>query len=359
MFKKVTLAAFALLFSVSCIGLNQVNAASEKLIQSAKKEGKVVLYHSLSRRVLKKLVKGFEKKYGIDVKWTRKGTGGIIRMVTAEKMAGALKCDIVSTGDPTVFIRWQKEGLLKKYISTNTSSFHKGLANPEGWITPSRTTIGSMGYNTKNVKDSEAPKSWKDVLDPKWKGRLAIVDPRKSGPARWWMAGMVKRFGWEYFQELAKNKPLLLKATSTAALALINGEADVLVIANEHDLVRRKAKGQSVSPSYPKEGISKKTSPVAICANPPNPNAAKLWIDWESSAKMQALMTKDGGYPPTRTDVKSYHPRDPKLTAPDNLLDFSQKKFIKNKRKMLKKFGKIMKGMKVRIYKKKKKKKKK
>ena len=70
-------------------------------------------------------------------------------------------------------------------------------------------------------------------------------------------------------------------------------------------------------------------------------------------------MTKDGGYPPTRTDVKSYHPRDPKLTAPDNLLDFSQKKFIKNKRKMLKKFGKIMKGMKVRIYKKKKKKKKK
>ena len=66
MFKKVSLATFAFLFSVSCLGLNQAFAVSEKLIQSAKKEGKVVLYHSLSRRVLKKLVKGFEKKYGID-----------------------------------------------------------------------------------------------------------------------------------------------------------------------------------------------------------------------------------------------------------------------------------------------------
>ena len=109
MHRKLILGLLMGVFGIVGIHLPTALFANENLIQAAKKEGTVVLYHSMSRRVLKEVVKGFEKKYGIKVNWTRKGTGGIIRMVKAERMAGALKCDIVSTGDPTSFMRWKKE----------------------------------------------------------------------------------------------------------------------------------------------------------------------------------------------------------------------------------------------------------
>ncbi len=329
---------------IGLIGIQMPTAsfANEKLIRAAKKEGTVVLYHSLSRRVLKVVAAEFEKKYGIKVNWTRKGTGGIIRMVSAEQLAGVLKCDIVSTGDPTSFIRWKKEGVLMKYVTPNTPRFRKGLAEPEGWYTPSRTTFASMSYSTKRVAKSELPKSWEDVLDPKWKGRIAIVDPRKSGPARWWLGSIITKYGWGYIEKLAKNKPLLLKAASTAAVTLISGEVDLLVVSNEHDLVRREAKGEPVAPIYPKEGIVIKTSPVGICANAPHPNAAKLWIDWESGPEGQAIATKLGGYAGILKDMKPFYPRKPGVLDPDAFLRMDEKWFMKNKNKMMKKFGKIM-----------------
>lgn len=342
--RKLILGLLIVVIGLIDIHLPAVSFANEELIRAAKKEGTVVLYHSMSRRVLKEVVKGFEKKYGFKVNWTRKGTGGIIRMVEAERMAGVLKCDILSTGDPTVFVRWKKEGTLMKYVTPNTPKFVKGLAIPEGWYTPSRTTFVSMGYSTKRVTKDEAPKSWKDVLDPKWKGRIAVVDPRKSGPSRWWLGVMVTKFGWGYFEKLAKNKPLLLKQSSTAAVALISGEVDVLVIGNEHDLLRRQTEGEPVGVIYPTEGLVFKTSPVGICANAPHPNAAKLWIDWESGPEAQAIASKVGGYAGILKDMKAYYPRDPKVVNPDNMLALDAKWFMKNKKKLMKKFGKIMSG---------------
>lgn len=338
---------FLLGFLIVAIGSAGVSipaafSSSEKLIRAAKKEGTVVLYHSLSRRVLKVVASEFEKKYGIKVNWTRKGTGGIIRMVSAERLAGVLKCDIVSTGDPTVFVRWKKEGVLMQYVTPNTPNFVKGLAIPGGWYTPSRTTFASMGYSTKRVAKSEVPKSWEDVLDPKWKGRIAIVDPRKSGPARYWLGSIVTKFGWEYIEKLAKNEPLLLKASSTAAVTLISGEVDLLVVSNEHDLLRRKIKGEPVAPIYPKEGMVVKTSPVGICAKAPHPNAAKLWIDWESGPEGQAIATKIGGYAGILKNMKPFYPRDPKVLDPDNMLKMDEMWFMKNKKKLMKKFGQIM-----------------
>ncbi len=120
----------------------------------------------MSRRVLKKIVEAFQKKNGIKVTWTRKGTGDIIRMIGAERLAGVFKCYIVSTGDPTSFMRWKKEGLLMQYITPNTPKFLKGIAFPEGWYTPSRTTYVSMGYSTKRVKESEWPRVGKMSWTP-------------------------------------------------------------------------------------------------------------------------------------------------------------------------------------------------
>ena len=110
--------------------------ANEKLIAAAKKEGEVVLYHSINRKVLAELAKVFEEKYGIKVKWTRKNSGGIARMIAAEKMAGVLKCDIVSNGDSTRFIGWKNQNLLTQYESVNTPPIQTRNGGPGSFFRP-------------------------------------------------------------------------------------------------------------------------------------------------------------------------------------------------------------------------------
>jgi ABC-type Fe3+ transport system substrate-binding protein len=134
----------------------------------------------------------------------------------------------------------------------------------------------------------------------------------------------------------------LLKQSSTAAVALISGEVDILVIGNEHDLLRRNIEGEPVGVIYPREGLVFKTSPVGICAKAPHPNAAKLWIDWESGPEAQAIASKVGGYAGILKDMKPYYPRDPKVINPENMLALDAQWFRKNKKKLMKKFGKIM-----------------
>lgn len=331
-------------FLISAMVVFPAGAAQDRLIQAAKKEKSVTVYHSMGRGPLKALSKRFEKKFGIKVNWTRKGTGGITRMFEAEKLAGVLKCDIVSVGDPSTFIRWSNENVLTSFVSSNNPAFLKGLADPKGFSIPGRAAYVSIGYNTKKVSKSEAPKSWKDVLDPKWKGRIASIDPRKSGPARLWVAAMVQKFGWDYFKKLAKNKPLMLKSFSTSAVALVSGEADIVIPGNEGDILKRRVKGEPVDNVYPKEGLLFRTGRTGICKSSPHPNAAKLWIEFEGSREGQTLLNRVRGYVPTRSDVNLKHPRPAEAIKPENMLYVDDAWFLKNKKKMIKKFTRIMSG---------------
>jgi iron(III) transport system substrate-binding protein len=332
--------AIPLAILLGILSLNSVADADEARIKAAKKEGTIVVYHSINRKVLSKMAKEFTKRYGVKVKWTRKGSGGIARMISAEKMAGVLKCDIVSNGDATRFINWKKQNTLMNYVTPNTPSFMKLMVDPDGASVPARITYGAIGYNAKKVSKQEAPKSWKDLLDPKWKGRIGVIDPRKSGPGRWWLVTMVKKFGWDFIEKLAKNRPLLLKSSSTAALSLLGGEVDLTAPGSEHHLTRRIKRGEPLGVVYPKEGLVIKASRTAICANAPHPNAAKLWIDYETSFDGQTLIGKAGGYLPVRVDVTPHFKRP--QGALKKVIPITEEYAHKNMNKYMKRFEKIM-----------------
>ena len=180
-------------------------------------------------------------------------------------------------------------------------------------------------------------------MDPKWKGRMGVVDPIKSGPGTWWLMSMVKAFGWEYIEGVMKNKPLILKGSSTASLNLISGEVDLTVPGSEHLLTARMNRGEPVAPIYPKEGLTLKVSRTGICADCPNPNAARLWLDFETSNEAQTLMDKIGGYPSIRSDVKLTYERPPGVLDPKNTISIDDEYVMKNKKEFFKRFNKIMK----------------
>lgn len=332
----------AIAVALAGFGVSSSDAAMSDIIAAAKKEGSVTVYHSANRRVVKALAEVYTKKYGIKVNWTRKGTGGVTRMFEAERLAGALKCDAISVGDPSTFIRWKNENALMKYVSASTPGIYKKLVDPDGYSVPDRADYMAISYSPKRVKKSEMPKSWLDIVKPEWKGRVATVDPAKSGPSRLWLAAMVEKFGWDYFRKLAKLKPLLLKSYSTSAVALVSGEADIIVPGNEGDALIRRNKGEPVGVIYPKDGVVFRTGRVGICAKAPHPNAAKLWIDLEASHEGQALAHKVRGYIPIRSGVSVSIPRPAGLA--ENMLVVDDAWFLKNKKALIKKFTQIMSG---------------
>ncbi|MBT7488344.1 MAG: extracellular solute-binding protein [Rhodospirillales bacterium] len=321
---------------------NAAFAADAKLVAAAQKEGKLIVYHSINRKVLKKMAKAFGKKYGIKVSATRKSTGGVNKMVAAERLAGVLRCDVVSAGDPTLFRTWKKQGVLQPYVPTSTSAFYKGTADPEGFSSPARRTFASIGYSKKQVKDADAPKGWEDILDPKWKGKIGIIDPRTSGPGRYWLAGMVKRFGWGYIEKIAQQNPIMIKSSSSAKLNLISGEVALTIPGSEHSLTKAIKKGEPVGLVYPKEGSIVKTSRVGICSKAKNINAAKLWIEYETGKVGQALISKHGAYITVRPDVAVHHPRPKGALDPSSLIDVPEDYMRKNKKAQRKKFADIM-----------------
>ena len=298
------IAAAALLVTGSVTPAAAKDTYDPKVLAAAKKEGSVVVYHSVNRKALKKVCKAYTEKFGVKAKCTRKGTGGIIKMITADNMAGVQKCDIISVGDKGMFLIWKDKKMIQPYMGTTFNKMRKDLIEPGGWHHPARLTYYGISYSTKKVKKSEAPKDWDDIFRPEWKGKLGVVNPRTSGPGRLWLSGMIKIYGWDYFKKLSKMKPLIIKSSSTAAKLLIRGEVSVIVPGSDHSIAKRVKKGQPVALVYPKSGLVGKDSRVAICAGAPHINAAKLWIDFETSIEGQTLISHTAAYPPTRTDVK-------------------------------------------------------
>jgi iron(III) transport system substrate-binding protein len=330
-------------FLITGISTSSIAVADNAAMVSAgKKEGEIIVYHSINRKVLKQLAKAFGKKYGVKVRATRKTTGGINKMVAAERLAGVLRCDILSAGDPTLFKTWRKQGVLASYIPSGQSAFYKGTADPDGYSHPARRTFASIGYSKKAMKGIDHPTGWKDLLHPRFKGKIGIIDPRTSGPGRYWLAAMVKHYGWEYIEAIAQQEPIMIKSSSSAALNLISGEVAMTIPGSEHGLTKRVNKGEPVGVIYPEEGSIVKTSRVAMCANAPHPNLAKLWLEYETGQEGQGLISKFGAYITVRPDVAVAHKRPKGVLDDENLLKIPEDYVAKNKKTQRKKFGEIV-----------------
>ncbi|MEQ8194472.1 MAG: extracellular solute-binding protein [Rhodospirillales bacterium] len=315
-----------------------------KIVEAAKKEGEIVVYSSTNRATLKQVCKGFEKKFGIKTHCTRKSTSGVTKMVSAEQMAGKLRCDILSVGDTSMFSYWEKNGLLEPYKNPmNVKHVSQRFIDKNGYSHQSRFTYFGIGVNSKLVAEKDRPKDWTDVLDPKWKGKIGIANPKDSGPGRLWLSGMVSKYGWEFIEKLAKQKPLMIKSSSTAYKMLVSGEVLLTIPGSEHSITKRNAQKAPVALVYPKSGVYGKDSRMAICKGAKHPNAARLWIDYVTSKAGQAIMTKYGAYPPIRTDVPLYHKRpDPSALNDERVNWITNEHLEKEGPKERKKFEKIM-----------------
>ena len=281
---------------------SMAKGAEPALVEAAKKEGELVLYSGAPRRMVADLVEDFQKKYGIKVTHVRKGSGGIITMVEAERQAGIKKVDVVDHADPGTFYRWKEEKIFLKYKPEEAQSVDKIYFDPDWELLPLFPIYQLPIYNKNLVPKEKVPKSWKDLLDPQWNGKIVHGDPDYSGNVTNQVNCMVKLYGWDFYEKLNKNNPILVESATAVPRMVLTGEALIGAASPDGDAREYMMKGEPLGFAYPSEGALFFIYYGAMMKTAPHPNAAKLWMNFVFSKEAQKQIV-DYGFTSVRNDV--------------------------------------------------------
>src|SRR5947209_11482506 len=186
------------------------------LIEAAKKEGQVIHYTSTDLPVAEKLARSFEAKYpGIAVRVERTGAERVFQRIGQEYSSNIHAVDVVNSSDAAHFIAWKRDDVLAPYVPEEVANFyppeHKDV---DGQSASFRVWLSIIAYNINLVKAEEAPKSFSDLLDPKWKGKIVKAHPGYSGTIMTATFQMQRDLGWSYFEQLAKQNVMQVQSSA-------------------------------------------------------------------------------------------------------------------------------------------------
>ena len=288
--------------------------AQDARLEAAKKEGKVVWYSSLAVPSTEKIAKMFEAAYpGIKVEVHRTGSQRVLQRLMQELQANIKNADVVHTSDAGHFVLLKEKNLLMKYTPAGGEKFPSGFKDKDGYHYGLRSTLSVIAFNPKIIPPAEAPKTWKDLLDPKWRGKLVTAHPGYSGIIATHVLALVNQYGWDYFKQLAQNKLMLVQSANDPAQVVASGERPISVNGSEYFFYQTQKKGNPIQIVYPKEGVPLIVSPTAITSFAPHPNAAKLFTDFIFSKEVQQVLADSEGLYTGHPEVK--YPADkPKMS---------------------------------------------
>jgi iron(III) transport system substrate-binding protein len=282
------------------------------MVAAAEKEGKVVWYASVDVKVAEEVAKAFKEQYPkIEVEVERSGSERVLQRINQEYQSGIHNVDIVNSSDASHFLFWKQQKWLAPHTPPDVRKFAPQYKDPEGYFATWRASLSCMAYNTNIVKDADAPKGYKDLLDPKWKGKLTKAHPGYSGTALTGTYALVKVLGWDYFESLAKQGVQQLQSTTATPKSIASGERAVMVDGNEYNVFIEMKKKSPVKPIYAVEGTPFISSPTAIFAEAPHPNAARVFENFIYTQKIQQLLVDVGGQRSAHPDVKEPPERTP------------------------------------------------
>ena len=251
---------------------------TQALIDAAKKEGQVVYYTSTDLPVAEKVAKAFEAKYpGIAVRTERTGAERVFQRIGQEYSSNIHAVDVVNSSDAAHFIVWKRDGILLPYVPEDVAKFIRPSIAMSTASSQASASGSIIAYNTDMVKAEEAPKSFADLLDPKWKGKIVKAHPGYSGTIMTATYQMQRDLGWSFFEQLARQNIMQVQSSADPPKKLDLGERAVMADGNEYNIFQMKEAGRPVEPVYAAEGSPLIIGPNGIFKASPNPNAAKLF----------------------------------------------------------------------------------
>src|SRR6266567_1382302 len=268
-----------------------------ELIAAAQKEGKLAWYTSVDLPVAEKIARAFEAKYpGVACRVERAGAERVFQRIGQEYGSRIYAVDVVNSSDAAHFIAWKRDGLLAPVVPEDVARHYPAdHRDPDGMFASFRVTLSAVGYNTSLVKAEDAPKSFADLLDPKWLGKIVKAHPAYSGTIMTATYQMQRDLGWAFFEALAKQNIMQVQSSADPPKKLDLGERAVMADGNEYNIFQMREAGRPVEPVYASEGSPLIIGPNGIFKGSPNPNAAKLFQSFSLSRDAQQLIIDVGG----------------------------------------------------------------
>jgi iron(III) transport system substrate-binding protein len=269
---------------------------------AAKSEGKVVWYTSTPIETANKIAKQFETSTGIHVELFRSGGSAILRRFLQEIQGGRAAADVLTTSDPAASMALAKKGTFVAFKPANFDKVPEPAKDPDGaWVAQRLNMIAIVARSDK-LTGADAPKTWSDLTDPKYKGKLVTTDPSFTSLGLMTVATLAKKLSWDYYKKLRQNEMMVVPGNQQVSDMLKSGERLVAAgILDSYAAADRK-KGHPLVTIYPSEGALIIPSPTAVVKGSPHPNAAKLFAEFMLSDATQKLFPEDGGYA-ARTDI--------------------------------------------------------
>jgi iron(III) transport system substrate-binding protein len=310
---SAALAAGSMLPAVVRAQAPPAEAITPQLIEAAKKEGKLVWYTSIDLSVSEKIAASFKEKFaGIEVRVERTGAERVFQRIGQEYASNVHAVDVANSSDAAHLLAWKKQGILLPYVPEDVAKYYKPEhRDADGTYAGFRATLSPIAYNTKLVKAEDAPASFKDLLDPKWKGKIVKAHPGYSGTILTATFEMVRDIGWEFYENLAKQNIMQVQSATDPPKKLSLGERSVMADGAEYNILLLKEAGQPVEAVYPTEGTPFIVGPNGIFKAAPNPNAAKLFQNYCFTPEAQTIIIDAGGLRSLHPQVKEHTGRKP------------------------------------------------
>lgn len=288
-------------FVVSICSVARLNAdPSQKTVDEAKKEGKLVFYTVLTLPDSQALLKGFQQKYPfIQAELFRLGAEKMRTKILTEARAGRHFFDVTSM-DVVENGVLQGQRIFAPYKASGRDAIPAGLKDDEGYWTAIYVRQFVLAYNTRLVSEKEVPKDWPEMLGPAWKGKIGMDSEETE-----WYAALAEYWGREkarkFLRGLAAQNPGLHQGHTLIAKLTLAGEFP-LSIAHASRIEQMKGQGAPLDWVETVDPVVISPSVVSLSAHAPHPNAARVFIDYVLSYEGQKIM-RDSFRVPARSDL--------------------------------------------------------
>lgn len=250
-------------------------------VAKAEQEGALVVYSTDPEDGTARLLASFHQSFPkIATNYVRLQAGALYAKVTSERQAGAHLVDALQLSDVGFVLDFQKRGGYTRYVSPEMVAYKPEYkSTPEGFWTWGSIIMAGIAYNPKVVPPDQAPKSWHDLLDPKWKDSVSVKVSNSGLQHETWFE-LKRLYGDEYWTKFAEQKPRAFDSYVQQYDRAVNGQDKIIATAQYSGYVQFKAKGAPIAFAYPEDGLPAGPETWGVVADAPHPEAAKLFMDW-------------------------------------------------------------------------------
>jgi iron(III) transport system substrate-binding protein len=300
--RAYSFAALTLTLGLAPILAGAARAEDAVDLAAAKREGTIVWYTSNNVEQANAVAKMFEAKTGIRVELFRSGGSAIMSRFQQERNAGRVAVDVLSTTFPAVYAAFARERLLVAFKPKNFDKLQQEARHPEGFFSAHRITIITIFARSDTLGGAPVPKTWSDLADKAYAGKMVITDPSFSSLQVTIMNGLAKTLGWSFYEALRRNDTMVVRGNQQATDMLKQKERAIAIGIDDSYAVQARGSGYPFVSVYPAEGTFLIPNPNAIIKGSPHPNAAKLFMEFLLSDEAQARIVADGLFSP-RLDI--------------------------------------------------------